>query len=125
MKVTADKMSEIVRMSFDKSLFKEGDDISARVEVDGISHMFYFDPKRLEEQREILSEVISMLPEKFKEGYTFLDLCRTKADELWTGEQLVCEELVVMSIGLELMTYCFSREIWKVLPGGVPYIIVK
>lgn len=86
---------------------------------------FDLHPQRLEEQRELITALLTELPEEFKQGYTFLNLCTTKNGELWTGEHTVCEQLIVMAVGLDLMSYCFPREMWTVLPGGVPYVIVK
>jgi len=118
-------MSEIVRKAFEDSLYKQGDNMDTAVSVEGLVHTYMFNPERLKEMRASISEVVAMLPERFHAGDTFLNLCKTQNDELWTGDQTVCEQLVVMAIGLGLMEYCFSREVWRMLPGGVPYIIVR
>lgn len=123
--ITASNMSELVRNSFRECLFKEGEKIKDVVSVEGIASNFGFHPQRLEEHRELLSALLANLPEEFKKGYTFLNLCTTKDGELWTGEQVVCEQLVAMAVGLKLMAYCLPRNMWFVLPGGVPYVIVK
>ena len=123
--VKAVNMAKIVKEAFEGSLYKEGDNIATAISVEGIVHTYMFNPERLEKMRASILEVVAMLPERFNQGYTFLDLCKTKDDELWTDNQFVSEQLVVMSIGLGLMEYCFSRDVWKMLPGGVPYIIVR
>ena len=123
--ITAANMSELVSNSFMECLFKEGEDTSKSIKVEGIMNNFEFHPKRLEEQRELVTALLSELPVEFKKGYTFLNICTNKNGELWTGEQRVCEQLIVMAIGLDLMSYCFPREMWVILPGGVPYLIVK
>lgn len=123
--ITATNMSELVRKSFMECLFKEGEDTSNYVKVEGIMNNFQLHPQRLEEQRELVTTMLAELPVKFKEGYTFLNICTNKNCELWTGDQRVCEQLIVMAIGLDLMSYCFPREMWAILPGGVPYLIVK
>ena len=79
----------------------------------------------MEERRELVIALLAELPAEFKEGYTFLNICTNKNGELWTGDHRVCEQLIVMAIGLNLMSYCFPRERWAILPGGVPYLIVK
>ena len=123
--ITATNMSELVRNSFMKCLFKEGEDTSNYVKVEGIMKNFGLHPQRLEEQRELVTAMLAELPVEFKDGWTFLNICANKNGELWTGEHSVCEQLIVMAIGLNLMDYCFPREIWAILPGGVPYLIVK
>jgi len=123
--ITATNMSELVRNSFMKCLFKEGEDTSNYVKVEGIMKNFGLHPQRLEEQRELVTAMLAELPVEFKDGWTFLNICANKNGELWTGEHSVCEQLIVMAIGLNLMDYCFPREMWAILPGGVPYLIVK
>ena len=123
--ITAENMSKIVTETLKKCFFEEGEDTSNFVKVEGISYIFGFHPERLEEQREIVTVLLAELPEEFKKGYSFLYLCKNKNGELWTDSQAVCEQLVVMAIGLDLMEYCLPREMWFILHGGVPYLIVK
>ena len=123
--VSASNMSELVRNAFAKCIFNEDEDKTDYVTVEGIVNNFGLHPQRLEEQRELVTALLAELPAEFKEGNTFLNLFTTKNGELWTGEHTVCEQLTVMAVGLDLMTYCFQREMWAVLPGGVPYVIVK
>ena len=123
--VTASNMSELTQTTFMDCLFKEGEDTTNHVKVEGITSMFGLHPQRLEEKRELVTALLAELPEEFKEGYTLLNFCTTKDGEQWTGEHRVCEQLIVMAIGLNLMEYCMPREMWAVLPGGVPYIMIK
>ena len=123
--VTASNMSELTRNAFMDCLFKEGEDTTNHVKVEGITSMFGLHLQRLEEKRELVTALLAELPEEFKEGYTFLNFCTTKDGEQWTDEHRVCEQLIVMAIGLNLMEYCMPREMWAVLPGGVPYIMIK
>ena len=123
--VTASNMSELTRNAFMDCLFKEGEDTTNHVKVEGITSMFGLHPQRLEEKPELVTALLAELPEEFKEGYTLLNFCTTKDGEQWTGEHRVCEQLIVMAIGLNLMEYCMPREMWAVLPGGVPYIMIK
>ena len=123
--VTASNMSELTRNAFMDCLFKEGEDTTNHVKVEGITSMFGLHPQRLEEKRELVTALLAELPEEFKEGYTLLNFCTTKDGDQWTGEHRVCEQLIVMAIGLNLMEYCMPREMWAVLPGGVPYIMIK
>ena len=87
--------------------------------------MFGLHPQRLEEKRELVTALLAELPAEFKEGWSFLNLCITRNGELWTGSQRVCEQLVVMAIGLGLMEYCMPREMGAMRPGRVPYLMIK
>lgn len=123
--VTATNMSELTSNAFMDCLFKEGEDTTNHVKVEGITSMFGLHPQRLEEKRELVTVLLAELPAEFKEGWSFLNLCTTKDGEQWTDMHLVCEQLVVMAIGLGLMEYCMPREMWVILPGGVPYLMIK
>lgn len=124
-KVTASNMAELTQNAFENCFFKEGEDTTNYVKVEGIMCVFGFHPQRLEEKRELVKALLAELPAEFKEGYSFLNLCVTKDGNQWTGMQSVCEQLVVMAIGLGLMEYCLPKEMWPLLPGGVPYLIIK
>ena len=123
--VTASNMSELTTNAFMDCLFKEGEDTTNHVKVEGLTSMFGLHPQRLEEKRELVTALLAELPAEFKEGWSFLNLCTTKDGEQWTDMHLVCEQLVVMAIGLGLMEYCMPREMWVILPGGVPYLMIK
>jgi len=123
--VTATNMSELTQKAFMDCLFKKGEDTTNHVKVEGLTSMFGLHPQRLEEKRELVLALLAELPAEFKEGWTFLNLCTTKDGEQWTDMHRICEQLVVMAIGLGLMEYCIPREMWKILPGGVPYLIIK
>ena len=123
--VTATNMSELTQNAFMDCLFKEGEDTTNHVKVEGLTRMFGLHPQRLEEKRELVTALLAELPAEFKEGWTFLNLCTTKNDEQWTSMHRICEQLVVMAIGLGLMEYCMLREMWVILPGGVPYLMIK
>ncbi len=123
--VTAVNMSELTQKAFMDCFFREGEDTSNKVEIKCIMNLFVFHPERLEEKRELLTALLNELPDEFKEGWSFLMFCKTKRGELWTGEHRVCEQLIAMAIGLDLVSFTFPRETWRVLPGAVPYITIK
>ena len=123
--ITVHNMATLVNQAFMKCLFKEDEDKTNHVRVEGITNIFGLHPERLEEQRELVTALVAELPPIFKEGYSFLKLCENKDGEQWTGLQRTMQELMVMAVGLELMSYCLPREVWPVLPGGVPYVIVN
>lgn len=125
MEITSTNMSEIVTKTFEKCMFQEGEDTSNHVPVQGIARIFGLHPKRLEEQRETVKMLIAELHENFKQGWSFLKICENKEGHQWTDLHSVCEELVVMAVALGLAEYSFPRQLWPVLPGGVPYITIK
>lgn len=123
--INATNMSQLVQEAFQDCLFKDGEDTSNHIKVEGIVQNFGFHPQRLEDKRELITAILAELLPVYKEGYTFLNICETKNGELWSGSHETCELLVVLAIGLGLMEYCFPREMWFVLPGRMPYVIIK
>ena len=124
-KVTVRNMANQISMAFLQCLFREGEDTTKNVRVEGITSIFHLHPERLEEQRELIKACLEELPPIFKEGYSFLKLCENKDGDQWTGMHKTCQELMVMAVGLDLMSYCLPREVWPALPGGVPYVIIN
>lgn len=98
--------------------------------VEGIApnRKFGFHPGRLESHREEVRGFLDQLPEPFHEGtgdgWSFLNACETKDGEQWTGLHQRMEQLFCLGIGLGIAKYLMPSEMWKMLPGGMPYITV-
>ncbi len=128
--------AEVVGKMFMDCLYKaeeveglpKGEAPKGCIMINGITTKFGLHPKRLESYRSVIEGYLAQLPEKFRKadgGWSFLQACNTKDDEQWTGMHQRMEELFVMGIGLGKVNYCTdNREIWKVLPGGMPYFII-
>lgn len=54
-------------------------------------------------------------------GMTFLNLCIDRTGQQW-GEHRTQEQLVTMAIANGLAGYCLPKDMWSVLPGGMPYV---
>lgn len=124
--IDSGKIQEIVL----ECLFREHEVIDGKpivepVMVAGITCNFGFHPGRLKENRELIKSWIDELDDKFKEGWSFVNLCYTKNNELWTGSHKTMEELMCLAIASGLMEYCADRELWSVLPSGMPYVRIK
>lgn len=93
--------------------------------VPGITHDFGFHPERLQSHMEDVLSMLDQIPTNFfKEtggGWSFLNLCETKDGEQW-GEHRDCEALYTLAAGLKLAGFCLPREMWMIMPGGVPYL---
>lgn len=125
--VTKSNMSEWVKYAFNKCIIQEGEDTSVQTKVNGLNKMYGFNPKRLKQCRLLITEIVSNLSESFstEHGDSFLDVWKYKDDDYWTKDIKVCEQLVVLAIGLGLMEYTFEPGMWKFLPNnGTPIIRV-
>ena len=120
--IDASNMSYLVNNAFQNCLFKDTEVNTTNITVEGLNKVFFLHPKRLEEQRELVTALVAELPPDFKKGYSFLALCNTKSGHPWTDSQADCQKLMVMAIGLKLMSYTHTKEFWRHLPDGVPYV---
>jgi hypothetical protein len=54
---------------------------------------------------------------------SFLNACMTKDDNQW-GEHQNMEQLLALGIAIGYARILLPRNMWSVLPGGVPYFSV-
>lgn len=88
---------------------------------------FHFIPDKISEHRQEIHDILGNLRDEFFEskggGYSFMALPFTKDDEQW-GEQTNGDQLMALGLASGYMQYLFGAEMWRALPGGVPYIII-
>lgn len=89
-----------------------------------------FKQECLEKHREEILSILNELPDKFKEsvggGWSFLNACYDKHGNQWTGLQIVVLRLFLLGIAIGAVEhYLASKEEWPMLPGGMPYYIIK
>lgn len=119
---------ENVEKVFMDCLFGNTEDKSDAILVDGIVAKYGFNPSKIELHKEEIRAMLSELPDSFKPnsggGMSFLNACMTKANHQW-GEHRNMEQLFSLGIAAGFVTYCMPREMWNILPGGVPYLTVN
>lgn len=121
--LTANAVQEV----FKDCLFKDGEDTSKAVLVEGVAHKFGFHPERLANNQAKIASLLAELPDTFKAsgggGWSFLNGCMTKTGEQW-GEQMNVEQLMVLGLATNKVKLCLPRGLWDALPGGVPYFAI-
>lgn len=121
MQLTADN----VRRIFMSCLFQEGEDTTDHVVGSGVMTKVGFNPQRIEAARNDVIEMVKCLPEVFiNNGMSFLQMHETAAGDHW-GEHRSIDELLCLADALGVLEYPFPREMWGILPGGVPYVNFK
>ena len=116
---------------FHECLFSEEateEDHKRAVIVEGIVRKFGFDPDRLNPRKERIMEFLKqMKPEFFRStggGYSFMAMFEDRDGVHW-AEHPTMEMLAAMGIGIGMVQYCLPREMWSLMPGGVPYLVIK
>ena len=133
MELTAENVNE----TFMKCLFKddeikdlkEGEIPEGAVLTKGVMAHVGFHPERLEQEKNNISAMLMQLPKQFREkeggGWSFLNACNNKDGDQWTDFHKTMDELVCLGIGSGYVEFQLPREMWKMLPGGVPYFMIK
>jgi hypothetical protein len=95
--------------------------------VKGIVRTFCFSPEKIGAHREEIRDLLSDMPDSFQAegggGMSFLNLCEDRHGEQWTGLQQTMEELVALGEAAGMASYPMPRDMWSVLPGGMPYVV--
>jgi len=122
MNLTAENVHNI----FKKCLSNDSVDIKI---VDGVLTKASFCVKKLEENKSNISDMLNDLPDYFKkgsgDGWSFLNMCEDKNGVQWTDFHATVDELVCLGIAVDKMSYLMPRDFWKVLPGGMPYLVIN
>ena len=129
MKLTAENVNKVFFGCMYKEEIKDVQDIPhGSIIVEGISMTGVFDPARVEANRADIKELLSDINEDFSSkeagGTSFMALPFRKDGEQW-GEQPNAQELMLVGVASGYMRYLVPPDGWKVLPGGMPYLIVS
>lgn len=93
--------------------------------VEGIDLNVGFNPDKIEKNKEEIRALINQLHSNFKNGWSFLCLNTCQDGNIWTGSHRSMEQLLVLGLAIGALEYACPRTMWDVLPGGMPYIILK
>lgn len=125
MHLTSQAVDDLMR----KCLFKDGEAMDDAIKVEGVVNNYAFHPGRIAESTNEISEILSELPNEFQAsgggGWSFLNACDDKYGNQWTGLHQQQERLFALGIAAGKARWLLPREMWKVLPGGMPYISVN
>ncbi len=124
MNLDAGRVNEI----FMSCLFKEAEDKSNYTVGQGVMNKCGFHPERLESYRQEVKELCSELPDEFHQGkgggMSFLNACMDRHGNHW-AEHPTIDMLFILANALGIASFCMPREMWGMLPGGMPYLVFK
>ena len=92
----------------------------------GVLRSFGLHRERLEAHREDVKSMLEQLPDNFRKdgggGWSFLNLCQRKDGSQWADLHQTMEALVAVGNALGYVEFPAPKEMWPMLPGGMPYI---
>lgn len=124
MELTAQKVNEIILdCLFKTDEIADGKPPADAVVVEGIRRDFGFHPVRLESHAEEIADLLAELPPEFAQGWSFLNMCMDRHGRQW-GEHRDMEGLVALGLATGRAALPAPRDMWPMLPGGMPYVTV-
>jgi hypothetical protein len=125
MNLTAEKVNNL----FLKCLFTEGENTEPHIIGEGIMKKVGFNPERLKENEPLIIEMLNDLPDSFKKegggGMSFLNMCQDKNGNQWADLHQTMDELVCLGNAIGKLSFLMPREMWSILPGGMPYLLIN
>ena len=117
-----------VEAAFLDCLFRANEPIAGYIPVHGLTMNVGFHPDRLKSKREQIRTMLKQLEAEFFPhtggGMSFLRMPFCKDGRHWGGHR-DCERLLLLALGLGEASFTMPKEMWSILPGGVPYITFK
>lgn len=101
------------------------DNIKSRaILVQGVTLNLGFNPAKIAKHSLDIRDMLDQLPANFKHevggGWSFLNACM-RHDETHWGEHRSVDELLCLGLAAKRVKYTLPREMWYLMPGGVPY----
>lgn len=94
--------------------------------IEGVVRKFGLSNAKIAEHREEIRALLDEMPAQFHKnkggGWSFLNLAIDKNGQQW-GEQVNAEALYVLGAAVGMAKFQLPRDMWSILPGGVPYIV--
>jgi hypothetical protein len=121
-----------VQLMLEDCLFNDGEDSSKHVAAQGVHiQNIGFHPERLEKHRFEISALLDLLPNEFRakelgggDGWSFLQACNDKNGNQW-GEHKDMEALLMLGQAIGRVEWLLPRNLWCLLPHGMPYLRIK
>lgn len=92
--------------------------------VTGMTNRIGFNPERIRKNRSKIIQMLNDLPPEFKKGDSFLNACNNKKGLQWTSFHKSMEELFLLGMAINRVSFPLPRSCWALLPGSVPIVIV-
>ena len=89
---------------------------------------YAFHGGRVAERKEEIRALLRELPDGFQQerggGTSFLNACDDRHGRQWTGLHRTMELLFALGAASGVAKCLMPREMWGMLPGGMPYFVV-
>lgn len=88
-----------------------------------------FNREKIAEHEQDIMQMLMQLPKEFHRpggcGWSFLNMCIDKNGNQWTDYHRTQDKLVCLGRAIGAVEFVMQRDLWKVFPGGMPYIVIN
>ena len=99
------------------------------ITANGIFHRARFSKSKIEQNKSSILTLFNELPDGFRkengDGMSFLNMCVDRYGNYWTSNHTTMELLVLLGIAIDAIEFNVPTQLWPMLPGNVPNIIIK
>ena len=121
--------AELVHSTFLECLFQDGEPTENHKIGEAVQMKVRFNPERLKGKEPLIEELLKELPTEFQKdgggGMSFLNMCNDKNGNQWADMHKTMNELVALGTATGKLSFLMPKEMWSVLPGGMPYLVVN
>lgn len=119
-----------VEATFKDCLFETAEEAQEKgIVVEGIVFDAMLNPAKLDEHRELITQMLMELPDQFRRsgggGWSFLNACEDRHGNLWTGLHQTMSMLFLLGEGIGMVKSQLPKHMWPMLPGGMPYYVIE
>lgn len=102
---------------------------SAAHTLKGVLIEVAFNSEKIEAHKEDIMQMLMQLPKEFHRtgggGWTFLNMCIDRDGNQWTDYHQTQDKLVCLGRAIGAVEFLLQRDLWRVFPGGMPYIVIN
>lgn len=96
--------------------------------VDGVKNIYWYNKGKIARYTKEVEDMLMQLPKTFRKseggGWSFLNMCMREDDVQWTGLHSTVEKLLCLGIACGKVKFLLPKNMWSILPGGMPYIVI-
>ena len=88
-----------------------------------------FNRDKIAEHEQNIMQMLMQLPKEFHRpggcGWSFVNMCIDKNGNQWTDYHRTQDKLVCLGRAIGAVEFVLQRDLWKIFPGGMPYIVIN
>ena len=112
-----------------EAVFKDCLANTAEHTLKGVLIEVAFNREKIAEHEQDIMQMLMQLPKEFHRpggcGWSFLNMCIDKNGNQWTDFHQTQDKLVCLGRSIGAVEFMMPRDLWKALPGGMPYIVIN